>query len=131
MKIDFLTLFETIDSLGWNKAVALVRNGLEADIISEVECQLALEKMRNMFHHYNWLNVELVGTWEHSFYNTAFDMSKPFTLERKLTSGAELFHLANRTKNAQSWESVGKKAIEEYTVIGENHDCIMNLVEVA
>ncbi|AFB83986.1 hypothetical protein VPT02_004 [Vibrio phage VPT02] len=125
MKIDFLVLSETIDSLGWNKAVAIVRNGFEADIISEVECQLALDKMKAMFEHYMWRWFDVEGTWEHHFYNNAFDMGKPFSLERDTGNGYYLHGVANKTKNDQSWESAGKRAIEEYTVIGENPDCIM------
>lgn len=109
MKIDFLVLSETIDSLGWNKAVALIRNGFEADIISEIECQLALGKMQAIFKHYNWRWIDDPSTWERAFYNNAFDLSKPFSLERDTGNGYHLHGVATKTKNDQSWES-SKKA---------------------
>lgn len=130
MKIDFFALADTVSTLGWNKAVALVRNGYEADIISELECQLALSKLKELFYKRFWREIEFVNSWETAFYNSAFDLSKPFTLERRATCGTALWSLANRNKNLQSWENVGKSAIEAYTVLGDTgSECIMQVWE--
>lgn len=124
MKINFEMLVDLPYSLGWTKTVALIRNGLETDILTEVECELALTKLKAIFEHYNWFELQQEQEWYVAFNATAFDLGKPFTIERE--SNSQEYQVAAFNKNMQQVESVGEPVSVHYPVMGDGAtDCIM------
>ncbi len=129
MKINFEILVDLPYSLGWTKTVALIRNGLESDILTEVECELALTKLKAIFEHYNWFEIQQGEDWFIDFNAVAFDLSKPFSLERDLDN-LDL-PVAGYNKEMQRIESIGEPVSVRYPVLGDfESECIMHRAEV-
>lgn len=115
MKIDFLALFEATETIGWTKTVALVRNGFEADIISELECRLVLEKMQKMFEHYHAYSIQDSNSWYAKFNSFAFDLNQRFDLERELENESHM--VAAYNKREQELESWNVPTAEQYPIL--------------